>query len=143
MFTRLIKTCYKVNVGAIVGSKSSFGYLDIMIDGKSYRLHRLAWLYMHGKWPKGYIDHINGIKDDNRICNLRDVTNSINQQNRNKARTDSKIGLLGVIKRSRDRYESRIKVNGESIHLGISNTPEEAHQIYLKAKRQLHEGCTI
>ena len=51
------------------------GYIQIKIKQKIYQAHRLAWLYVYGEWPKGQIDHINGIRDDNRIENLRDVTN--------------------------------------------------------------------
>lgn len=57
------------------------GYLKIYIDGKSFLLHRLAWFYVYGEWPKGQIDHENLIHNDNRICNLRDATNGQNKTN--------------------------------------------------------------
>lgn len=65
-----------------VGSIDVYGYLIIKIDGKSYKSHRLAWLYMTSEWPKDTIDHKNGIKNDNRWDNLREATNSENCMNR-------------------------------------------------------------
>jgi hypothetical protein len=52
-----------------------------MIDGKLYGAARLAWLYVHGEWPKNQIDHINRLRDDNRLVNLRDVTHTENCNN--------------------------------------------------------------
>ena len=67
--------------GKIAGSYSN-KYIQISTTKGTFFAHRLAWLYVYGEWPKYQIDHINGICDDNRICNLRDVTASINQKNR-------------------------------------------------------------
>lgn len=62
----------------IVGEK---GYAHISLLGKKYKAHRLAWLYVYGHFPKNEIDHINRVRDDNRIANLRDVTRAENMQN--------------------------------------------------------------
>jgi len=72
---------YSISFGDIAGSKQLSGYLSININGKSYRLHRLAWLYMTGSFPKEQIDHINHKRDDNRWCNLREVTKKDNARN--------------------------------------------------------------
>jgi len=49
------------------GGISSYGYRRIIIDGKEHKAHRLAWLYTHGVFPEDQIDHINGVRHDNRI----------------------------------------------------------------------------
>jgi len=75
--------------GEIAGTINNKGYRRIMIDGKPYMVARLAWLYVHGEWPKNEIDHINRVKDDDRLANLRDVTHTENSNNRS-----SNNGLL-------------------------------------------------
>lgn len=64
------------------GSFDKDGYLIIKIKGKQYKAHRLAWLYEFGTLPLNNIDHINGIRNDNRICNLRCVSQSVNAKER-------------------------------------------------------------
>jgi len=79
---------WKVNSRCIkVGQKAGYvckthGYEHIFINKKQYRSHRLAWLYVHGKWPEPEIDHINRVKTDNRIANLREADRSMNNLNR-------------------------------------------------------------
>lgn len=130
--------------GNVAGSKHPNGYIYIKIDNKSYPVHRLAWLVYSGDWPSNSIDHINERKDDNRIVNLRDVTGSINNQNRSRAQSNNTTGLLGVHWHKRDnRFVAEIKVNGKSIHLGYFHTAEEARSTYISAKRMMHEGNTL
>ncbi len=143
VFVRLVTASHNAKAGDIAGSPNNSGYLKMNIDNKSYLLHRLAWLHVHEIWPKHQIDHINGMRKDNRICNLRDVKSGINSQNRKTARTDNKLGMLGVCDNGYGRYLSQIQTNGRKERLGSFDTPEQAHQIYLETKRQLHEGCTI
>lgn len=76
-----------VKKGKIAGSKDSRGYIKIQIDRKDYTAHRLAWLYEYGEWPKYTIDHINRIKYDNSINNLRDVTQAENNKNQKRRNT--------------------------------------------------------
>ena len=64
------------------GSLDKDGYLIIKIKGKQYKAHRLAWLYEFGSFPNTNIDHINGIRTDNRISNLRAVSQSVNAKER-------------------------------------------------------------
>jgi hypothetical protein len=123
------------------GHNTGHGHRQTIIDGKSYYLHRLAWLYVTGCFPNGNIDHINGDAGDNRFANLRDVTHAMNMQNLGKATARSATGLLGVMPdRSRKtiKYRAHITVLGERHHLGSFDTPEDAHQAYLKAKRHMH-----
>jgi len=118
------------------------GYTRTLVDGRRYLNHRLAWLLYYGVWPTMDIDHINGITHDNRICNLRDVTTAMNIQNQKKARSGSLLGLLGVSVH-REKFQAHIRTHGALKHIGLFATPEEAHEAYLTAKRELHDGCTI
>ena len=115
------------------------GYIVVMYKSKFYKAHRVAWLLTHGHWPAHSIDHINGIKSDNRLENLRDVDDTLNQQNRHRARVDSKSGLMGASP-YRNRWKSQIRVNGEVRYLGVFDTPELAHLAYVQAKQQHHIG---
>lgn len=118
------------------------GYLSISYKHKNCLCHRLAWLCHYGQMPNGIIDHINGIKHDNRIDNLRLVTYSENIQNLQKAYSNNATKLLGVsIKKG--RYQARIMLHGKAIHIGTFDCPIEAHNAYLEKKRQIHTGCTI
>lgn len=148
VFTRLVsRRCGTAEPGDVAGSKrNSEGYLAFMVDRKTYQAHRLAWLYMTGKWPNALIDHINGVKSDNRLCNLREATVSMNKQNMRKARADCvNSGLMGAYldRRNGGRWFSNITANGKRKHLGYFLTPQEAHAAYIEAKRRLHPGCTI
>ena len=67
VFTRKVRTASSVKVGDVAGSLNGKGYIRIRVDGRLYFAHRLAWLYVHGEWPVDQVDHINGIKNDNRI----------------------------------------------------------------------------
>jgi len=128
--------------GQVTGCPDNQGYLKIQIDGKSFRAHRLAWLYVHGEWPRGHIDHVNGNRSDNRIDNLRDTTREVNLQNQRKAVCTNKSGLLGVSS-SGNRWRASIRIDGIKTHIGVFETPQMAHQAYVQAKRQHHAGCTI
>ena len=129
-------------VGTKAGGLDPRGYLQICLDGHRYFASRLVWLYEHGVWPVGEIDHINGLHADNRLENLRDVTRTGNQQNLRCACASNKTGFLGVSAHM-GRYRAVIGHVGRKIHIGRFDTPEAAHQAYLKAKRELHEFCTI
>ena len=98
----------------------------------------------YGEHPKGDIDHINGIKDDNRIENLRDVSKSVNLQNRKQAPKHSSSGVLGVSwHEDCQKWRASIKIQGKKKYLGLFTSKEEAHQVYVAAKRQFHEGNTL
>lgn len=140
-FTWLVKVSGR-RVGDKAGGIDEHGYIRIVVDGLRYKAHRLAWLYVNGDWPGGDIDHINGDRSDNRISNLRDIPHAANTQNRRKAHKNNGTGLLGA-HRDRNSFKSSIHSDGKQIFLGMFDTAEEAHQAYLKAKRRLHEGCTI
>ena len=134
------KSSHALN-GAIAGIVRKSGYVEFDINRKRYRAHRLAWLYMTGKWPTNQIDHKNGDRTDNRWENLRDVTPLINSQNQSKARSDSRSGLPGAFLRvygGRTRYYSLIQTKGRFHYLGTFPTAEAASEAYLLAKKKLH-----
>ena len=117
VFTRKVKVKNQP-AGTIVGTSGTSGYLQCSIDGNPYKMHRLAWLYIHGKWPADQIDHINHITSDNRLCNLRAVSCAENHQNRAR-KTNSSSGYLGVTWHKRERrWQAQLEVNGKAIHLG-------------------------
>ena len=127
--------------GWFFGSVSR-GYWVFFVCGKLFFAHRLAWLYITSEWPKHHIDHINGIKADNRFTNLRDVVRSQNMENMRSARTDNlSCGLLGVTwAKSNELWKAQITVNRKNIHIGYFATPEDAHAAYVAEKRIRHIG---
>lgn len=127
---------------SIAGSPQKDGRIQLYLDNKNHKAHRVIWLIVTGEWPKYDIDHIDGNPANNTWSNLRDIPHKINLQNRIKAAKGSAIPFLGVIK-NKNRFGSQIKINGKKVWLGTFDTPEEAHQVYLDAKRKYHEGCTI
>lgn len=134
----------RVKAGDVAGSRVQ-GYVQVRLGRVRYYAHRVAWLFSHGAWPCGEIDHINGIRDDNRIVNLRDVSTAINRQNlRSPPRTHgTKSGFLGVWVDEHNRFGARITVGGKTHHLGMYGSPQEAHDAYVSAKRRLHPGGTL
>ncbi len=142
IFTRIYCKKGPSKVGDIAGAKHSAGYVNIRVDMRRYFAHRLAWMYVHDCWPDGHIDHINGIRNDNRISNLRDVSISTNLQNTTVAHRNNTSGLLGVSARQ-DGYEARISTNGSTKYLGRFETPQLAHEAYLSAKAVLHPHSFI
>lgn len=129
IFTWLKKT-KKIKIGAIAGGLNVHGYIIIQINGKPYSAHRLAWLYIHGEWPKNQIDHINGIKNDNRIENLRDIIHRENQQNTHKHRNGKLVGCN--FHKPAKKWQAKIQIKNKDYHLGLYNTELEAHEAYLK-----------
>jgi hypothetical protein len=144
IFTWRVSRAWHTKPGDVAATLNDQGYALIKIDQRLYRAHRLAWLYVTGDWPKDEIDHINGVRLDNRIENLRDVRGQVNRQNHRSACSDSASGVYGVSKdKRRNGWYAQISVNNKNRRIGSYPTREEAHAAYLAAKRRLHEGCTI
>ena len=135
----------KGSVGRVAGSVCKIhGHRHLSFHGCKFKAHRVAWLVMHGCWPDHEIDHINGNPDDNRIANLRDVTQRTNTENIQRAKKSNKsTRLLGAYPHASGRFTAKIMVNRKGIHLGQFDTAQEAHQAYLNAKRELHSGSTL
>lgn len=113
--------------GDIAGSVSKdSGYICIRVDKRLYRAHRLAWLYVYGKWPDDCIDHINHNRQDNRICNLREATKQDNQQNLS-MNSANKSGVTGVsFYKAYGKWAAEISVKNEKIFLGYFSKLSDA-----------------
>jgi hypothetical protein len=121
--------------GKPAGSIAASGYVEIGLGYARYRAHRLAWLYTFGDWPDSDLDHINGIRSDNRIANLRVVTRAQNCQNRG-ANKSNPSGAKGVSKHQ-GKWLARIKHEGVTKYLGVYDTVEEAAFAYRFAAVQI------
>lgn len=119
--------------GNVVGG-NSHGYVQISTRIKSknisIRVHQLAWYLYYNEIPYGEIDHINRIRSDNRICNLRLVNHQQNNFNRNSN------GYC--YHKKYNVYQAQIGINNKSIFLGNYNNSEDAHNAYLEAKKKYH-----
>lgn len=127
-------------VGIRPGSKAgSFnnpnGSLRIKVDGRLYCLHRLAWLYVHGRWPVEFLDHINRDRSDNRIKNLRECSKS---QNLHNMRRNPRSGFKGVRMERSGRWSCKIIAFGKRYHIGTFDTREEAFEAYKEKAREVH-----
>lgn len=112
--------------GTLAGCARPDGYVRIRIDGRYYYAHRLAFVFMCGRFPTKIVDHINGNPIDNRWCNLREATMSQNHANRRPLSSKKMKGAS----RCRDKWRACIQVNGKSIHLGTFETEADAHEAY-------------
>ena len=127
-----------IKTGVALGCDNGFGYLRITVLGKSYYAHRLAWLYVYGQWPKNEIDHINGIKNDNRIKNLRDISGIANLQNRVRCQKNSETQTLGVSwHKKTKKWQAHICVYKQRKYLGLFESIEDAHNEYLKEREKI------
>ena len=121
------------------GTRQSNGYRFFIVKGRKYLAHRLAFLLTHGRYPSGVIDHVNGIRSDNRIVNLRDVTQGENTKNSH-IRLERKRKFSGYTydaKQKKWKAEARIK--GKRYSLGRFKTELEAHEAYVSFMKK-HES---
>lgn len=125
-----------VTVGSRAGSIGAHGYRNITVNQGRYRASRLAWLYVHGAWPSGLIDHIDRDRQNDRIANLREATRS--QNNGNAARrSDNTSGYKGVgFHAASGLWYAKIGVRGRVISLGYHRAKEAAARAYDRAARE-------
>jgi hypothetical protein len=145
IFTWLVATNNRRHVGEVAGSLRPDGYIQLKVDSRMYRAHRLAWMYMTGKWPVADTDHVKGVRHDNRWKKLREASRAMNCQNRRHPHSNNSSGrLLGVSRRNgTGGFQARIRVDGKERRLGTFQTAAIAHAAYVAAKRRFHSGCTI
>lgn len=141
VFTSLVKRG-NVGIGRRLGHKNSTGYLQLMIDGQHFCGHVLAFFYMTGEWPQYEIDHINGIRRDDRFDNLREATSSENSCNRSR-RSDNTSGFKGVYFFTSPYHLSKpwrgyISVSGKRVWTDCFCTPEEAFAARCKRLAEFH-----
>lgn len=127
----------RVKPGDVAGCVNGHGYWRITVDYTSYWAHRLAWLYVTGVWPTLNIDHINGIRSDNRFGNLREATTTQNHQNSRFSCGRSKYRGVSWHKKA-NKWQTQIKINGKSHYLGLFDTEKDAAESYQSARRRLH-----
>lgn len=135
-FVWLVSTGKRVK-GDIAGGISEHGYCRIKIDGIKYMAHRLAWAFIYGEFPENEIDHVNGIRYDNRRINLREADRSSNIQNLQGSRKDNELGVLGVHQIG-ESFVAQLQVLGKKVFYGRYKTLEQASLAYQEAKKQYH-----
>jgi hypothetical protein len=126
-----------VNKAAIAGNVSGRGYVYLSYRNRGYLAHRVAFLIMEGNWPPNQVDHINGIKTDNRWSNLRHALPSQNQCNRARS-CKSKSGVKGVYNTPEGRWKAEIRYERKVYRLGHFDRIEDAAAAYERAARELH-----
>lgn len=131
IFTRAISRNSKHKAGDVAGKVETTGYVRIKIDGKLYAAHRLAWLFVTGKFPNNQIDHINGNRKDNRFNNLREATNQQNAFNKVVPKNNTS-GLKGVSwHKLTGKWQACYRVNNQRKHIGIFERKEDAEAAYI------------
>ncbi len=144
LIRKVVKVSNQTNVGEIVGSISNYGYLQLSIDRTTYLAHRVAWLYTYGYLPENQIDHINQIKTDNKLNNLREVSRQCNVRNTGN-RGDNTSGVKGVCWNKRNsKWMVCINNLGVSLYQGLHTDFTEAVAHRLAAEQALKwEGCEL
>ncbi len=140
-FTWIKKPAQCIKIGDIAGNITTTRYRSIKFFNKGYQVHRLVWLYIHVSFPSDNkeIDHINGIRDDNRLINLREATRAQNQHNKPISKNNTS-GCKGVMwNKSEEKWRASISFNNLRKHLGSFNTKEEAIKARKDAEKQYHK----
>lgn len=125
-----VRSARRVKIGDEAGTKNCNGYRQVYILGRLYRSHRVVFAIIHGRWPESELDHINGIRDDNRPSNLREATPSQNSMNTGMSGMN-KSGIRGVSwSKVCNKWRASIQVRRKQIHLGVFNSISDAEVAY-------------
>lgn len=130
--------------GSIAGHVEATGYRRINVGGRLYMAHRLAFLWVHGCWPLRFVDHKNGLRDDNRWTNLREATKRQNSRNTDgkPSRRQSKFRGIYPVASSKNPWRASICVKGKNICLGCHPTEEVAFSYRLAAEKRFFKNYT-
>lgn len=142
IFKWLIDASTRARSGSVAGTVDCDGYTVIRISGVGYKAHRLAWLYVHGFWPEKAIDHINQLKRDNSIRNLREASVSENNQNITPPNSCSTSGLRGVSWFEQyGKWKGTFQILGKKFFVGYFDDKHEAYEAVQVARlrRQYHD----
>jgi hypothetical protein len=143
VFTNLVRRNRQALIGCQAGYLTPAGYIIVSISRIKYQAHRLAWFYLHGIWPKNQLDHINRIKKDNRIINLREATVSENHQNI-ELQSNNTSGYKGISWRNDiSKWEVRICLNRVQTTVGYFKFLPEAIVARKQAEEQLHSHRVV
>lgn len=113
--------------GVLAGWTNKRGYVIIKLNGETYKAHRIAWVLYYKKQPNGLIDHIDGDKSNNKVLNLRDVSNAINCANRHGPNSTTVSGVLGVsYHKKTGKWAATMSVDGRQTHIGLYLTVSDA-----------------
>lgn len=126
-------TCF---AGKVAGTKMSTGYLVFRCFDTLIYAHRAAWAIVNGEWPTDDIDHINGMRDDNRLENLRSVPHVLNQRNL-RLPPNTGTGVVGVYRMRNGKYRAIIGSRGNTIHLGYFESISEGQEARSRAEADL------
>ena len=137
LFFWKISPAKQIKAGNIAGTKRKDGYIQIKVLNEFLLAHRLIWIYVYGYMPK-YIDHINGIRDDNRFSNIREVSNQQNSLN-SKISKNNKCGIKGIYwDKSRNKWSARVFLNGKCEFFSRFDDIALAKNAIMKAREKLH-----
>lgn len=138
VFTWRVKCGTRGRIGAIAGYLHPRGYTRIHMNKTTFDAHRLAWLYVYGEWASEEIDHINRVRSDNRIVNLRKVSRSANIQN-SSIRRDNTSGAKGVCwHKAANKWCARISINRKRLPLGVYDDLSDAIEARKAAELKYH-----
>ena len=137
--TRKTAVNNRAKIGERLARKTTGGYIQVSVDRRLYAVHHLIWMWVYGEYPQDHIDHINRMRDDNRLSNLRVVTHAENMLNKS-AYSSNWTGTPGVTWYGpTSKWVARIGHKGKKKHLGYFDSLTAARTAYLNAKQQLHQ----